>query len=86
VAPIRPTSPRSRAAASIARCAGQVMDLHEVDPAVVPVHRAGELCRALSGGWGPDLVGNEDLVTLGAEPVGEQALGVAVHRGRLGDA
>ena len=43
----------------------QVVDLHQVDPAAVPVHRAGQLRRAFLRGRGPDLVGDEDLVAPG---------------------
>ena len=59
----------------------QVVDLHEVDPAAVPVHRAGQLRRALLFGRGPDLVGDDDLVAPAVQRAGEQPLGVAVHRG-----
>jgi len=48
----------------------QVVDLHEVDAAAVPVHRAGELRRALFRGGSPDLVGDDDLIPLAAESAG----------------
>ena len=58
----------------------QVVDLHDVDPAAVPFHRTGELCPALLRGRVQNLVGDEDLVALAVQRVGEQALGSAVHR------
>ena len=41
----------------------QVVDLHQVDPAAIPVHRAVQLGHALVWRWGPDLVSDDNLVT-----------------------
>ena len=57
----------------------QVVDLHDVDPAAVPLDRAGELGPAFFRGRGPDLVGDDDLVALAVQRVGEQPLGRTVH-------
>ena len=57
------------------------MDLHQVDPAAVPGHRAIQLHLALLRGRGPDLVGDKHLAALAVQRVGEQPLGLAVHRG-----
>jgi hypothetical protein len=59
------------------------MNLHQVDSAAVPGHRAGQLRRALLGGRGPDLVGDEHLVALAVQGADEQPLGLAVHRGSV---
>jgi len=48
------------------------MDLHQVDPAAVPVHRAGQLHRAHIRGRGPDLVGDDHLIGAAIQGGGEQ--------------
>ena len=58
----------------------QVVDLRQVDPAAVPVHRLGQLHGAVGRRGSPDFVGDDDLLAAGAQRAGEQLLGFAVHR------
>ena len=84
MAPIRPTCPRSRAASSIGRCAGQATRLWICIRSTRPPYQAtarASCAAPSSAGRGPDLVGDEHLVALAVQRVGEQPLGVAVHRG-----
>ena len=57
-----PAVPGSLEHRQMRRPGHEVVDLHEVDPAAVPGHRAGQLRRAFLRGRGPDLVGDDDLV------------------------
>jgi hypothetical protein len=58
------------------------MDLHQVDPAAVPVHRAGQLRRAHVRRPGSRFVGDDHLVVPANQGADEQPPGVAVHQGR----